>query len=126
MPDFAQPWTPERIQRVLGELWEYIESNDCPTIPEFCYKYIVDRTALYQHEEFTQAKNLLIAKRAAYYENAGRILCKEDGPRGAFICKAVSNAGDFSWTDKSEVEHSGALTIGEPPKPSDLEEPADA
>lgn len=97
-------WTPEHIAEVADNLWQYIERTACPSIPEFCYKHLVWRRYLYDVPELSELRELLHAKRAAYFDKSGRTLTREDGPRGAYIIRAAANVGDFSMVERTEVE----------------------
>jgi len=108
--DSADVWTTEHIAEVADKLWAYIERTACPSLPEFCYKNGIRRQRLYEFPELSEIRYYLHEKREAYYEKAGRTLTRDDGPRGAFINKALSNLGEFSWTDKSEFAGRVATT----------------
>lgn len=106
----ADVWTPEFIAKVAAELEKYIAKTDCPMVAEICFNLGIRRQRLYEHPELESLVNMLQAKRAIYYEKAGRRLTKEQGPRGAFIMRQMANLGDYSVTEKTEVEHSGSVT----------------
>jgi hypothetical protein len=95
-------WTPEHIEEVAQQLWEYIETTLCPTEAEFCYKYLVAHQRLSDIPVLRELKSFMFAKRQAYTIGEGIDLHQGDGPRGAFLAKLAANAGPFSLVDKSE------------------------
>lgn len=102
--DFAYVWTAERVEEVGRQLWDYIESTDCPTEAEFCYKYLIAHQRLGEFPLLSQLKELMFAKRQAYTTGRGLRLVQGDGPLGAFLAKLAANAGPFSLVDKLETE----------------------
>jgi hypothetical protein len=100
--DTPDVWTPAHIEEVASQFWDYIEATPCPSLAEFCFKSLVRRQRIYEIPELLELKEFLYAKRAAALEAKGFSLTREDGPRGAFICKAISNVGDFSMVEKTE------------------------
>jgi hypothetical protein len=110
--DSPDVWTAEHVAEVADAMWAYVEATDCPSLPEFCYKNCVHRRRIYEFEELLAVKDYLHAKRAAYLDKAGISLTREDGPRGAFIIRALANVGDHSMTEKTETtEHVDSVNV---------------
>jgi hypothetical protein len=96
-------WTPEHIEEVAQQLWDYIEATDCPTEAEFCYKFGIHFQRLCEIPELRFLKDFIFAKRQAYTISRGIALTKEQGPLGAFLAKLAANSGYFSLVEKSEL-----------------------
>jgi hypothetical protein len=100
--DTPDVWTPAHIAEVADLLWAYTEATPCPLLAEFCYLNGVRRQRIFEFPELVEAKNYLQEKRAMYFDLAGRSLTRDDGPRGAFIIRALANVGAASMTEKTE------------------------
>ena len=95
-------WTPEHIEEVAEAFWAYVELTPCPLLAEFCYAQGVHRQRIYEFPELAEIKDMLYAKRAAYLDQAGLRLTRDDGPRGAYLIRASANLGEHSMTEKTE------------------------
>jgi len=115
--DSPDVWTPEHIAEVAERLWIYILKTDCPVLAEFCFDEGINRRRIYEFPELLEVKDMLLEKRAAYFDKAGRLLSREDGPRGAFILRALANVGGASMVEKSETtEHVDSIQYFLPAK----------
>lgn len=95
-------WTPEHINEVAQQLWDYIEATACPTEAEFCILHLVAHQRLGEIPELRMLKDFMFAKRQAFTVGRGLRLGHGDGPLGSFLAKLAANAGPFSLVDKSE------------------------
>lgn len=100
--DSPDVWTPEHLEEVAQQLWEYIEKTACPTEAEFCITYLVRHQRLGEFPILRELKEFMFAKRQAYTVGEGISLGLGDGPRGSFLAKLAANAGPFSLIDKGE------------------------
>lgn len=90
-------YTPARIAELVDKFRKYIETEDLPIIAEFAYQNGIDKTLIYDKEEFSTLRKIAIAKKEAKLERG--TLIGEYNPT-----MAVFSLKQLGWTDKQQVE----------------------
>jgi hypothetical protein len=90
---------------VLAALLEYIRVNDIPIACEFAVSIGMHRSKLYRMPELAEALELLSTKKEAMLERKGLALGEINTTMAIFSLKQLG------WTDRSEVAHSGEMSI---------------
>jgi hypothetical protein len=93
-------------------MWDYIETTQFPTEAGFCIRYRVAFQRLCEFPLLRELKEFLFAKRQDETIQRGIRLGQGESALGGFLAKLAANAGSFSFTDKSEVAHSGSIGTG--------------
>lgn len=93
--------TDERVSELLGLLEEYIRDTDIPILAEFAYQNNIDRATLYDYDEFSTLRKALIAKKEAQLERMG-LAGEVDRTMAVFSLKQLG------WSDKQQLQHTGA------------------
>ena len=94
----------ESIAALVAAFREYIDTTDMPVISEFAYQHEIDKTLIYDKEEFSTLRKKAIAKKEAYIE------------KGALTgllnpTMAIFSLKQMGWRDKQDVEHSGDVGV---------------
>jgi len=90
-------YSKEKLKELAEKFAEYIESTSIPIIAEFAYTNDIDRTALYDNEEFSTLLKKCIAKKEAQLEK-GVLAGKLNPAMGIFSLKQLG------WSDKREIK----------------------
>jgi hypothetical protein len=97
-------WTDELKSALLDDFINYVEEQDIPIIAEFCAKHHVYKQRLYEWAEFADSIKWCITKKEGALESMG--LTKQID-----TTMAIFSLKQLGWKDKTEVEHSGSVTI---------------
>lgn len=97
-------YSKQLLKELQGKFEEYIATNTVPIICEFAYQNDIPRQVLYDNPEFSTLLKKCIDKKEANLE------------KGALSGNLNSSAAIFSlkqlgWSDKKQVEHSGAFDV---------------
>lgn len=90
-------YSEDRIGELVERFREYIKETDLPIIAEFAYQNEIDKTIIYDKDEFSTLRKMATAKKEAKLERA--TLTGEYNPT-----MAVFSLKQLGWTDKQQVE----------------------
>ena len=97
-PEYSE----KQIAELLKAFERYIEENDLPIIAEFAYMNNIDRTLLYDRQEFATLVKKAVAKKESRLER-GLLTGEYNAPGAIFSLKQLG------WRDRQEIEHSGGV-----------------
>lgn len=97
-------WTKKRKAALLADFLTYIDESDIPIIAEFCAKNHLYRQLMYDFEEFSDAIKQCTTKKEAALESLGLT-------NNINSTMAIFSLKQLGWKDKTEIEHSGSVTI---------------
>ncbi|MDU0328594.1 hypothetical protein RW092_00045 [Paenibacillus sp. 3LSP] len=90
-------YSDDHISELVEKFREYIRETELPIIAEFAYQNEIDKTLIYDKDEFSTLRKIAIAKKEARLERG--TLIGEYNPT-----MAVFSLKQLGWTDKQQVE----------------------
>jgi hypothetical protein len=83
------------IQELVEKFTEYIRATEIPIIAEFCYLNDIDRTLIYDKDEFSTLRKKCINKKEAQLE-------KKSLMGEVNTTQAIFSLKQLGWKDKTE------------------------
>lgn len=94
-PGRPKEYTEDKMGELVERFREYIDTTDIPIIAEFAYQNDIDRTLLYDNEQFSTLRKKCIAKKEANLER-GALLGQVNPTVAIFSLKQLG------WKDRQE------------------------